>query len=46
MATFYCIVISLLIPKQLKIKSPIIDINNHLNEVLPFFDSFEKTQIF
>ena len=33
--------------KQYKrFKSPIIDINNHLNEVFPFFDNLKKNFLY
>jgi len=39
----YCISMSYLTPKQcLKIKSPIVDTNNHLNQVLLVFNSLNK----
>ena len=39
----YCIAISYLTPKEcLKIKSPIVDTNNHLNQVLLTFNSLNK----
>ena len=39
----HCMAISQLIAKQWsKIKSPIVDTNNHLNEVFPSFDSLNK----
>ncbi len=41
-ASPYYIAISYLTSKQKKIKSPIVDINHHLNQVLPAFDSLNK----
>ena len=39
----HCIAMSCLTPKQyLKMKSLIVDINNHLNQVLPAFDSLNR----
>ena len=41
--TSYCIATSKLIAKQqLKIKSPIVDVNNQLDEIFPSFDSLNK----
>ena len=39
----HCMAISYLTPKQcLKVKSSIVDINNHLNQVSPTFDSLNR----